>query len=292
MNKNIYYIDVLLAHNVSEEFTYKHETIEKPRVGMIVLAPLRSGEKIGVITKVNSVLNDSKIKLKFIKEISPEYRLNSKMIKFLNWVSNYNLIDRGLVLKMILSHSKFYFKKKKIKELNSNIKRNVKAIKLSLEQKKASQDILKIFQQRNFKPVLLDGVPGSGKTEVYFDVIKNFVKDGEQVLIMFPEVSLTSDFVKRIEERFGFTPDVWHSKISASMKTKTLKNIINGTSKIIVGARSALFLPYKKLGMIILDEEHDTSYKQEEKGIYHARDMSVVKASIENIPLILVQHHH
>ena len=104
---------------------------------------------------------------------------------------------------------------------------------------------------------------------------------------MFPEVSLTSDFVRRIEERFGFTPDVWHSKISASMKTKTLKNIINGTSKIIVGARSALFLPYKKLGMIILDEEHDTSYKQEEKGIYHARDMSVVKASIENIPLIL-----
>ena len=116
MTKIIYYIDVLLAHNVSEEFTYKHETIEKPRVGMIVLAPLRSGEKIGVITKVNSVLNDSKIKLKFIKEISPEYRLNSKMIKFLNWVSNYNLIDRGLVLKMILSHSKFYFKKKKTKE--------------------------------------------------------------------------------------------------------------------------------------------------------------------------------
>ena len=117
MNKIIYYIDVLLAHNVSEEFTYKHETIEKPRVGMIVLAPLRSGEKIGVITKVNSVLNDSKIKLKFIKEISPEYRLNSKMIKFLNWVSNYNLIDRGLVLKMILSHSKFYFKKIKFYEL-------------------------------------------------------------------------------------------------------------------------------------------------------------------------------
>ena len=287
MNKIIYYIDVLLAHNVSEEFTYKHETIEKPRVGTIVLAPLRSGEKVGIITKVNSVLNDSKIKLKFIKEISPEYRLNSKMIKFLNWVSNYNLIDRGLVLKMILSHSKFYFKKKKTKELTSNIKKNVKAIKLSLEQKRASQDILKIFQQRNFKPVLLDGVPGSGKTEVYFDVIKNFVKDGEQVLIMFPEVSLTGDFVNRIEERFGFSPVVWHSKISTAYKTKVLKSIIDGTSQIIIGARSSLFLPYKNLSMIVLDEEHDSSYKQEEQGIYHARDMSVVKSSIEDIPIIL-----
>ncbi len=287
MNKIIYYIDVLLAHNVSEEFTYKHETIEKPRVGTIVLAPLRSEEKVGIITKVSSVLNDSKIKLKFIKEISPEYRLNSKMIKFLNWVSNYNLIDRGLVLKMILSHSKFYFKKKKTKELTSNIKKNVKTIKLSLEQKRASQDILKIFQQRNFKPVLLDGVPGSGKTEVYFDVIKNFVKDGEQVLIMFPEVSLTGDFVNRIEERFGFSPVVWHSKISTAYKTKVLKSIIDGTSQIIVGARSSLFLPYKNLSMIVLDEEHDSSYKQEEQGIYHARDMSVVKSSIEDIPIIL-----
>ncbi len=287
MNKIIYYIDVLLAHNVSEEFTYKYETIEKPRVGMIVLAPLRSGEKIGVITKVNSVLNNSKIKLKFIKEISPEYRLNSKMIKFLNWVSNYNLIDKGLVLKMILSHSKFYFKKKKTKELTSNIKKNVKTVKLSLEQKRASQDILKIFQQRNFKPVLLDGVPGSGKTEVYFDVIKNFVKDSEQVLIMFPEVSLTGDFVNRIEERFGFSPVVWHSKISTAYKTKVLKSIIDGTSQIIIGARSSLFLPYKKLSMIVLDEEHDSSYKQEEQGIYHARDMSVVKSSIEDIPIIL-----
>ena len=173
-----------------------------------------------------------------------------------------------------MSHSKFYFKKKKTKELNSNIKKNVKAIKLSLEQKRASQDILKIFQQRNFKPVLLDGVPGSGKTEVYFDVIKKFIKDGEQVLIMFPEVSLTGDFVNRIEERFGFSPVVWHSKISTAYKTKVLKSIIDGTSQIIVGARSSLFLPYKNLSMIVLDEEHDSSYKQEEQGIYHARDMS------------------
>ena len=156
-----------------------------------------------------------------------------------------------------------------------------------MEQKRTSQDILKIFQQRNFKPVLLDGVPGSGKTEVYFDVIKKFIKDGEQVLIMFPEVSLTGDFVNRIEERFGFSPVVWHSKISTAYKTKVLKSIIDGTSQIIVGARSSLFLPYKNLSMIVLDEEHDSSYKQEEQGIYHARDMSVVKSSIEDIPIIL-----
>ena len=104
---------------------------------------------------------------------------------------------------------------------------------------------------------------------------------------MFPEVSLTGDFVNRIEERFGFSPVVWHSKISTGYKTKVLKSIIDGTSQIIIGARSSLFLPYKNLSMIVLDEEHDSSYKQEEQGIYHARDMSVVKSSIEDIPIIL-----
>ena len=105
---------------------------------------------------------------------------------------------------------------------------------------------------------------------------------------MFPEVSLSNEFVRRIEDRFGFSPEIWHSKITASQKKKILNRIISGEARIIVGARSALFLPYHKLGMIIIDEEHDSSYKQEEKGIYHARDMSVVKASIEKIPLLLV----
>ena len=104
---------------------------------------------------------------------------------------------------------------------------------------------------------------------------------------MFPEVSLTGDFANRIKERFGFSPVVWHSKISTAYKTKVLKSIIDGTSQIVIGARSSLFLPYKNLSMIVLDEEHDSSYKQEEQGIYHARDMSVVKSSIEDIPIIL-----
>ena len=109
-----------------------------------------------------------------------------------------------------------------------------------------------------------------------------------QTLILFPEVSLTSEFVKRVKNHFGLDPDVWHSKISTSQKKISLDRIIKGQAKIIVGARSALFLPFKKLGLIIIDEEHDGSYKQEEKGIYQARDMSVVRASIEKIPLLLV----
>mgnify|MGYP006231304391 FL=1 len=105
---------------------------------------------------------------------------------------------------------------------------------------------------------------------------------------MFPEVSLSNEFVIRLEKRFGLKPEVWHSKISPSQKKKSLDRIIKGESKIVIGARSSLFLPFPKLGLIIIDEEHDTSFKQEEQGIYHARDMSVVRATIEKIPLILV----
>ena len=287
MSKDLFYVNVLFAHNISEDFTYKLISKSKPKIGSIVQASLRSSLKVGVITAVLENYEPNKIKIKEIEKVSDAHQLTSKMLKFLEWVSSYNAIQRGLVLKMILSHSKTYFDEKKIDTPSENIATQEKIIELNIEQKRASEKILKISSRRDYNTILLDGVPGSGKTEVYFSALKNYLNEKEQVLIMFPEVSLTSDFVKRIEERFGFAPDVWHSKISASIKTKTLKNIINGTSKIIVGARSALFLPYKKLGMIILDEEHDNSYKQEEKGIYHARDMSVVKASIENIPLIL-----
>ena len=105
---------------------------------------------------------------------------------------------------------------------------------------------------------------------------------------MFPEVSLTNDFIKRIEKRFGYLPDIWHSKITPSKKKKIIHKIISGRSQILIGTRSALFLPYKNLGMLVVDEEHDPSYKQEEKGIYSARDMAVVRASIEKFTLILV----
>ena len=161
-------------------------------------------------------------------------------------------------------------------------------MKLSDKQETVVKKLSKICKSNQYTTTLLDGVPGSGKTEIYFEIVREKIEENNQVLIMFPEVSLSNEFVIRLEKRFGLKPEVWHSKISPSQKKKSLDRIIKGESKIVIGARSSLFLPFSKLGLIIIDEEHDTSFKQEEQGIYHARDMSVVRATIEKIPLILV----
>ena len=135
---------------------------------------------------------------------------------------------------------------------------------------------------------MLQGVTGSGKTIVYFERIKEILKKGRQVLILLPEIFLTSQFKDRFEEFFGFTPSVWHSKIGIKSKRKIWQGIIDNNLKLVIGARSSLLLPFKNLGLIILDEEHDPSYKQDEGVIYHARDMAIARASFENIPIHLV----
>jgi len=134
----------------------------------------------------------------------------------------------------------------------------------------------------------LQGVTGSGKTIVYFERIKEILKTNQQVLILLPEIFLTNQFKDRFEEFFGFTPSIWHSKIGIKSKRKIWQGIINNNLKLVIGARSALLLPFKNLGLIVLDEEHDPSYKQDEGIIYHARDMAIARASFENIPIHLV----
>ena len=288
MSKNTYYVNVLLAYPLSKGFTYKINTKKKPSAGEIVSIPFRSKTYFGVILSTINKPNLSDKKIKSVLATSSIAKLNSKMIRFLNWVAEYNLIDHGQVLKMILSQGIIYFEKKRKEDKIDETYNIPDVIKLNSDQENASKKIIKICKNKEYTTILLDGLPGSGKTEVYFKVLQNKLFNSSQSLILFPEVSLTNEFVRRIKRRFGFTPEIWHSKINISQKKKMLKRIITGKSKIIVGARSALFLPFKKLGMIIIDEEHDSSFKQEEKGIYHARDMSVVKASIEKIPLLLV----
>ena len=288
MSEKTYYINVLLAYSLSKEFTYKLNSDHKPTVGSIVLVPFRSKKYTGVITSIADTKKIPDKEIREILEISNVAKLNSKIIKFMNWVADYNLIDRGYILKMILAQEKVYFSKRNSKDDIVSKKPKPKPISLNLEQDEATNKIIKLIKKNDYITLLLDGIPGSGKTEVYFKVLQNEFFLNSQILILFPEVSLSNEFVRRIEDRFGFSPEIWHSKITASQKKKILKRIISGEARIIVGARSALFLPYHKLGMIIIDEEHDSSYKQEEKGIYHARDMSVVKASIEKIPLLLV----
>ena len=155
------------------------------------------------------------------------------------------------------------------------------------EEQQAAADVLCAKIENGFSVTLLDGVTGSGKTEVYFEAIAKALEFGRQVLVMVPEIVLTSQWLNRFERRFGVKPACWHSNLSMNEKSQTFKSIIRGEAKVIVGARSALFLPYFDLGLIVVDESHDHSFKQEDVVNYQGRDMAIVRANIEKIPTIL-----
>ena len=140
---------------------------------------------------------------------------------------------------------------------------------------------------KGFDPVLLDGVTGSGKTEVYFEAIAECLRQGRQALVLLPEIALTEPFLKRFEARFGCAPVAWHSDLRSSQRRRAWRGIASGEAAVTVGARSALFLPYPKLGLIVVDEAHEPSFKQEDGVQYHARDTAVMRGKFEDIPVIL-----
>ncbi|MEN3148738.1 primosomal protein N' [Neorhizobium sp. IRAMC:178] len=155
-------------------------------------------------------------------------------------------------------------------------------------QKQASVEILESIRAGGFSTSLIDGVTGSGKTEVYFEAIAETLRLGKQVLILLPEIALTSSFLDRFQARFGAKPGEWHSDLAPRMREKVWRGVVTGEVKVVAGARSALFLPFEDLGLIIVDEEHDPAYKQEDRVFYNARDMAVVRARIGDFPIVLV----
>ncbi|WP_265562044.1 primosomal protein N' [Sphingomicrobium arenosum] len=138
-----------------------------------------------------------------------------------------------------------------------------------------------------FAPILLDGITGSGKTEVYFEALAEALRQGGQVLVLLPEIALTEPFLQRFERRFGCAPIAWHSDLRGSERRRAWRGIAEGTAKVVVGARSSLFLPYRDLKLVIVDEAHETSFKQEEGVQYHARDVAVMRGQFEQFPVIL-----
>ncbi|MGY3405788.1 primosomal protein N' [Bradyrhizobium sp. GM5.1] len=139
----------------------------------------------------------------------------------------------------------------------------------------------------SFHVALLDGVTGSGKTEVYFEAVAEAIRRGKQSLILMPEIALTGQFLDRFAQRFGVRPLEWHSELTPRTRARNWAAISEGSAPVVVGARSALFLPYANLGLIVVDEEHDQAYKQDEGVHYHARDMAVVRAHIAKVPIVL-----
>ena len=159
---------------------------------------------------------------------------------------------------------------------------------LNMEQNLTAEKIRADVKKGRFTVNVLDGVPGSGKTEVYLEAICEALSEGKQALILLPEIALGAQWLKRFRDRFGCAPAEWHSDLTLSMRRMTWRAVATGEAKVIVGARSALFLPYQSLGVIIIDEEHDQSFKQEDGVIYNARDMAVVLANLNKIPINLV----
>lgn len=160
-------------------------------------------------------------------------------------------------------------------------------IKLNEQQQTAADVIGDAIKSGGFSVFLLDGITGSGKTQVYFDSAWRAYSQGKSVLLMMPEIALTAQFMSRFESRFGAPPVVWHSNLTAARRREIWRGVLNGKIKIVVGTRSALFLPWQDLGLVVIDEEHDTSYKQEDMGNYHARDMAILRAKISGFPVVL-----
>ena len=273
---------VLLPKIFNFSFTYNSNNLLL-KIGDLVEVPFGKGKEIGVVWKhENKELKN--IKIKNINKKIEKYSINKSLVDFIDWFSTYNMVSPGLTLKMAIGNKDNYIKK--IDSSLNKYEKNIKKYKLNNEQKKAL-DYLNLVNNK-FDVSVLQGTTGSGKTLVYFERIKKIIDKNKQALVLLPEIFLTNEFKSRFEDFFGFEPAIWHSKITPKNKRIMWKGIIENKIRLIVGARSALLLPFKKLGLIIVDEEHDASYKQVEGVIYNARDMAISRASFEKIPIHLV----
>jgi primosomal protein N' (replication factor Y) len=262
--------------------------------GTVVEVPFGRQYILGVVVD-GAIKTD--IKLKSIRKVFA-HNIGEISLAFLQWVSAYTLIPSGNVLKMILAEKSIFSPKadRKKKVADSLVQsgsdkfpprlsctRTWAEIALSRVQLEALDGI----RRGGSRPFLLHGVTGSGKTEVYLSAARDVLQNNKQVLILFPEIALTNQIIERIEKYFGARPVVWNSMVSPKNRCSAWLSAISGEGGIFVGARSALFLPFRDLGMIIVDEEHDSSYKQEEGNFYNARDMAIVRGHLQKIPVIL-----
>ena len=165
-------------------------------------------------------------------------------------------------------------------------------VALNADQEPVAAQLVSAVDARAFQPFLLDGVTGSGKTEVYFEAVAAALRQGRQVLVLLPEIALTEPFLARFKARFGAEPTAWHSGLRQSIRRQNWRALASGEARVVVGARSALFLPYADLGLIIVDEAHEPSFKQEDGVRYHARDVAVMRGLHEKVPVILASATH
>ena len=277
-------VPILIPNIFDHPFTYDSNSLNLDK-GNYVTVPFGTTKITGIVWN-NFEKTEKKFQIKKIEKKLNVPKMKGSMIDFLSWFSIYNIVPIGMCIRLALLSkgvvekiSESSFNQYQILKKNSNYT-------LNLEQKKCLSEIQK--KGKKFNVHVLDGVTGSGKTLVYFSRLLEIINQGYQALIMLPEIGLTSQFKKRFIDFFGFEPAIWHSATSKKNKKIIWRGIVENKIKVVVGTRSSLFLPFAKLGIIIVDEEHDASYKQDEGIFYNARDMAVSRGSIEKIPVLLI----
>ena len=265
INKTFYYEGV--------KFNKEHKNLFK---GSLVEVEFKKKVIVGVV--VNFIKSTTLRKpLKEINKVLSPFFFNSEIMKSISFISQYSCNQSSMILKMFLSN----FPVKESKTLlgqNKIIKKiKKKELKLNSDQEEVVRKIGAI-PFKKFNVILLEGVTGSGKTRVYLHKVIEVINKGYQCLILVPEIILTTQWVRDVKNDFDINPTVYHSSIKKKIREEIWRKVNLNQEKLVIGTRSALFLPFSKLGLIVIDEEHDSSYKQEEQLIINARDFSIVRA--------------
>jgi primosomal protein N' (replication factor Y) len=271
----MHYYNIAVPIPSFDYFTYSSEQNLSP--GTVVEVNMRRKKSLGVVIEESSKPSDFDVKP--INSTIENLRIPKAHLDWLLWLSDYYLYPPGLVIQ-----SSFPPLKEKVKESNSE-PHIEKRFDLTDSQKTALSQIMPL---NGFKAHLLHGVTGSGKTEIYLELFEEVLKkQKKQGLFLLPEISLTPQLERRFKERFGSSVSTYHSQLTPRQKTNAWYDFKNGRTQILIGARSALFCPTENLGLIVVDEEHESSFKQEEKFLYNAKDSALKLAQLKNIPIIL-----
>ena len=343
-------VDVLVPVALDRAYSYRVPDALALEPGDIVSVPLGAREATAVVWAENPKPNPRlDNRLKDVEEKLDVPPLKPELRSFVDWVANYTLASRGMVLRMclrmgehlgaerervgvhlagaapqrltaarqrvlaLLADGMVRAKGEAAREAGVSAgvidglidEGTLETVVLPQErvaekpdpdfappdfthdQSAAAAELKATVAKGGYAVTLIDGVTGSGKTEVYFEAVADTIRRGRQSLILMPEIALTAQFLDRFSARFGVRPAEWHSELSPRKRARTWRAVADGDVSVVVGARSALFLPYADLGLVVVDEEHDPAYKQEDGVRYHARDMAVVRGHIAQIPVVL-----
>ncbi|PPR43318.1 MAG: Primosomal protein N' [Alphaproteobacteria bacterium MarineAlpha8_Bin1] len=279
-------LEILLPISTDKRFFYKsNKKVSNPKIGNIVKVEFGRKISVGVVWKIVQKVNFNK-PIKEIEEFYEDLILSTETIKSIKFLSEYTCNKESNILKFFLSGLPTSSKNLCLKKIENCDSFQKPKLELTIEQEKAIQDLYSL-DKKKFDVLVLDGITGSGKTRVYMHKVIESIKDGFQSLILVPEIILTEQWVKEIEKDFGIKALVYHSSIKKSVREKIWLNMNLGYPGIVVGTRSSLCIPFKNLGLIVVDEEHDQSYKQQDKIIVNFRDFAIVRSKNSSCPIIL-----